>query len=91
VENNIPLLRCCNNGLTCWIDSRGRIRQIVRDDKGSVYGAGVMTAQIPVLSPGEKREPTFYNRHGDWFGWGCVIATSVAALTRLLKRRPRES
>jgi len=91
VENNVPMLRCCNNGLTCWIDSRGRIRQIFRDDKGSVYGAGVMTAQIPVLSPGEKREPTFYNRHGDWFGWGCVAVAAVATLTRLTSILRRKS
>ena len=23
----------------------------------------------------EKSAPTFYNRHGDWFGWGCVAIT----------------
>ena len=91
VENNVPLARCCNNGLTCWIDSRGRLQQVFHDQSGSVYGAGVMTAQIPVLAPGEKREPTFYNRHGDWFGWGCVMITTVVILDRLrhmFQRKP---
>jgi apolipoprotein N-acyltransferase len=83
VENDIPLLRCCNNGLTCWIDSRGRIRQTFRDTKGTIHGAGVMTSQIPVLSPGETRDRTFYNKYGDWFGWTCV---GVAALSVLAKR-----
>ena len=83
VENGVPLLRCCNNGVTCWIDARGVARQVFRDATGSVHGAGVMTAQIPVLAPGEKRAPTFYNRHGDWFGWGCVGLTAVVLLPRL--------
>lgn len=79
VENGVPLLRCCNNGLTCWIDARGVIRQVFRDATGSIHGAGVMTAEIPLLKPGAKPEPTFYNRHGDWFGWGCV-AVAVATI-----------
>ena len=83
VENGLPLLRCCNNGLTCWIDSRGRLQQVFRDDTGSIYGPGVMTAQIPVLPPGGKRDATFYNRHGGWFGWGCVMFTGIVILARL--------
>ncbi|MSU56767.1 MAG: apolipoprotein N-acyltransferase [Pedosphaera sp.] len=85
VENGVPLLRCCNNGVTCWIDARGVVRQVFRDANGSVHGAGVMTAQIPLLAPGEKREPTFYNRHGDWFGWGCIATVAVAMLARLTR------
>jgi apolipoprotein N-acyltransferase len=77
VENGVPLVRCCNNGLTCWIDSRGAVRQFFHEPKGSVYGPGAMTAQIPLLPPGKKREPTFYNRHGDWFGWSCVAVMAV--------------
>ena len=83
VENNIPLLRSCNNGLTCWIDSRGRMREIFRNSTGSVYGAGVMTAEIPVLAPGETNELTFYNRRGDWFGWACVVITIAMTISRL--------
>jgi apolipoprotein N-acyltransferase len=72
VENRVPLLRCSNNGITCWIDAMGRFRQIFRDEHGSVYGAGVMRAEIPVLDVGQSHPLTFYTRHGDWFGWGCV-------------------
>ncbi|PYJ61568.1 MAG: hypothetical protein DME24_06155 [Verrucomicrobia bacterium] len=28
VENGLPLVRCTNNGLTCWIDSRGARRLV---------------------------------------------------------------
>jgi len=78
IENGLPLLRCSNNGLTCWVDAHGRIREIFRDDAGSIYGAGVMTAQIPLLEPGQTRPSTFYHHHGDWFGWACVGIGVVA-------------
>ena len=59
--------------------------------EGRSLAAIYLTAQIPVLAPGEKREPTFYNRHGDWFGWGCVVITAVMILDRLrqmFQRKP---
>ena len=77
VENGVPLVRCCNNGVTCWIDAHGRIREIFRDKNESVYGMGVLTIDLPL----EKHAPTFYNRHGDWFGWGCV-GVALLALAR---------
>jgi apolipoprotein N-acyltransferase len=78
VENKVPLLRCCNNGLTCWIDERGRIREIFSDQHGSIYGTGHVTMEIPIPASGELRAMTFYNRHGDWFGWSCVgIAVGI--------------
>jgi apolipoprotein N-acyltransferase len=85
VENGIPLVRCCNNGVTCWIDAAGRQREIFRDDSGSAYGAGTMIFDLPL----PKHEPTFYTRHGDWFGWGCV-GIAVALCARKLTRRPKQ-
>ena len=88
VENGLPLIRCTNTGLTCWIDANGRLRNIFTDENGSVYGAGFMTAEIPLLAAGEKRPPTFYHQHGDWFGWACtafaaiLIAGMIPARTR---------
>ena len=79
VENRAPLLRCSNNGLTCWIDAAGRLRQIFRDEHGSVYGPGVMRAEVSLRKPGQNRPLTFYTRHGDWFGWSCLAAGIVWA------------
>ena len=84
VENGVPLVRCCNNGVTCWIDSHGALRQIFKDDTGGIYGAGAMTFDLPL--PDEKTAPTFYNRHGDWFGWGCVIVAGAVAARRIFAR-----
>jgi apolipoprotein N-acyltransferase len=91
IENGLPLVRCCNNGLTCWIDSHGRIREILRGPKGTIYEAGIVTSEIPILPPGEKRAPTFYNRHGDWFGWGCVAIMGIVLAPRLKRIFTRKS
>ena len=92
VENGVPLLRCCNNGLTCWIDEFGRMRQIFRDAHGSYYGPGFVTMEIPV----GVRKPvrTIYNRYGNWFGWMCVgisVSRLLVAVLKLLQKRSREA
>lgn len=86
VENGLPLLRCANNGLTCWVDGHGRVRQVACDPQGSVYGSGFMTAKIPLLAPGERRGPTFYHEHGDWLGWGCVGISGIVLALRIRRR-----
>ena len=82
VENGIPLVRCANNGVTCWIDANGRARKIFQDKTGGVYGAGAMTIELPHPS----RAPTFYNRHGDWFGWSCMILAVVLVIRKIFAR-----
>jgi len=79
VENGVPLVRCCNNGVTCWIDTTGRVRETFRDNTGSVYGMGALTIDLPL----QTHAPTFYNVHGDWFGWGCA---GITLLTLARKR-----
>ncbi len=86
VENRLPLLRCTNTGLTCWVDAQGRLRRIFSDNNGSVYGAGIMTAEVPLRASSERYSRTFYNLHGDWFGWVCVGITGLMFLRRLAVR-----
>lgn len=83
VENGIPLVCCCNNGVTCWIDRFGRPREIFRDDNGSVYGEGAMIFDLPL----QRHEPTFYTRHGDWFGWSCVGFTLILLGIKVTQKR----
>jgi apolipoprotein N-acyltransferase len=87
VENGLPLLRCANNGMTCLIDGHGRMIKIFRDAHGSEYGPGALTVEIPLLQSGEKSAPTFYNRHGDWFGWGCVGISIWMLGAKFLQRK----
>ncbi len=77
VENGVPLVRCTNNGITCWIDPMGRIIEMFRDKAGSAYGEGFLVTELPLRG---KRVRTFYNRYGDVFGWSCVGLTLLIAL-----------
>ena len=89
VENGLPLLRSCNNGLTCWIDSRGRLREIFYDKTGGIYGAGFLSAEIPIPPHDENRAATYYHRHGDVFGWACVGIAALALMGQMISRRAR--
>ena len=85
VENGVPLVRCANNGITGWIDEHGQVRQIFRDAAGSAYGNGALVMEIPQRTAAEKPAPTFYRRHGDWFGASCAgifLAASLAVVKR---------
>jgi apolipoprotein N-acyltransferase len=84
IENGVPLIRCANTGITCWIDANGRWAQIFTDENKSVYGVGFMTATIPLP---DKRPQTFYNLHGDWFGWACVVLTVMRTAVSVVRYR----
>jgi apolipoprotein N-acyltransferase len=86
VENSLPLIRCSNNGLTCWVDGQGRLRSVLRDSRGTIYGPGFLRAEIPLLAPGQRRAPTFYHTHGDWFGWTCVGIAAIILGRRIVRR-----
>ena len=77
-------VRCTNNGLTCWIDPQGRIREI-ENEGGGIYGPGFITPKIPLRGPG-RRAQTIYNRYGDWFGWSCCGISGLFLLFAF--RRP---
>src|SRR6185437_8846990 len=83
VENGIPLVRCCNNGITCWVDANGRVHEKFRDQIGILYGTGAETIDLPT-SPHAQ---TFYNRHGDWFGWSCVGISALVLARKIAKRK----
>jgi apolipoprotein N-acyltransferase len=87
VENGLPMVRCTNNGLTCWIDSHGRLREVLRSETGDVYAAGFLIAKVLLPRAGQEREATFYHRHGNWFGWGCVVLSLVAGVAGVLQRK----
>jgi hypothetical protein len=61
------------------------VRQTFKDATGGVYGPGAMTFDLPL--PDVKAAPTFYNRHGDWFGWACVMWTSLLVFKRIISRK----
>jgi apolipoprotein N-acyltransferase len=71
IENGRPLVRCANNGLSCWVDSQGGMHDVYFPGTNDIYGVGYKIVQIPLLGK-QKPAPTFYHRHGDVFGWSCL-------------------
>jgi apolipoprotein N-acyltransferase len=90
VENGLPLVRCANNGLTCWVDPQGRLHEVFFPGTRDIYGVGTKVVRVPLLA-GRERASTFYWRHGDWFGWGCVwLSFGGGALTFVRRRAGSE-
>lgn len=71
VENRRPVVRCTNNGLTCWVDEWGFTHALGVGDAADVHGAGFRVVKLAVPIQGSEAR-TFYQRHGEWFGWSCV-------------------
>jgi apolipoprotein N-acyltransferase len=66
VENDRPLLRVTNNGISARISANGRIQ-----DSTAPFAPTVRTWTIS----GERSGTTFYTRHGDVFVYGCALIT----------------
>ncbi len=87
VENGLPLVRCANNGLTCWISATGATHAVYFPGSRDVYKEGYKIVQVPVLPRQQTRTPTVYNRYGDWFGWACVLGAGLRVATQVIGRR----
>ena len=93
IENGVPLIRCTNNGLTCWIDPCGRLDEDYFRGGQNIYREHFKTIRVPLLPEGEKHALTFYTRHGDVFGWACVAFAALRVLPlawRNWRSRPRK-
>lgn len=86
IENRRPLVRCANNGLTCWVDSFGRIRDAGFGAPDDIYRAGFKLFEIPRRGA-DSPAPTFYQAHGDVFAWGCLGVTAVLGVACALRHR----
>ncbi|HPC95809.1 MAG TPA: apolipoprotein N-acyltransferase [Sedimentisphaerales bacterium] len=97
VENRLPVLRSVNTGISCLIDSSGRIRN---DPIASSEGfppqamrrtglSGWLLEKMPI-----DTRVTFYSRHGQWLDTGCAVAfvavLVVPAAVGLARRRARK-
>jgi apolipoprotein N-acyltransferase len=85
VENRRPVVRCTNNGLTCWVDETGFVHDLGVGDAADVYGTGFRVVKLAV--PAGPHEPTFFQRHGNWFGWVCVFGALALVAGAQLRRR----
>ena len=87
VENRVPMVRCCNTGVSCMIDAYG-----VVSSRLPPMTAGGTVAQI--LPRREGQALTFYTRHGDLFAHVCLIASFgmlVTVVSQGVKKRKKPS
>jgi apolipoprotein N-acyltransferase len=90
VENRRPVVRCTNNGLTCYVDETGFVHDLGVGDAADVHGTGFRVVKLVV--PAGPRPPTFYQRHGNWLGWTCVALTGWLVLRHSWRnRRPNSA
>lgn len=76
VENRVPFVRSANTGISGFIDPYGRIVE-----RSPLFKETALSQKI---YPGKSK--TFYTKHGDIFGWGCVIIVLSLGATTLLHR-----
>jgi apolipoprotein N-acyltransferase len=71
VESGVAVARVARGGLATVSDALGRIAVEADTSEGAA-----VDAKLPLAAA-----PTAYSRLGDWFGWCCVAATALMAVT----------
>jgi len=68
VENKRPLIRSTNTGVSCFIDSSGRITDVIRDkNNNAILVTGSTSAYVRTV-----KKDTFYTKYGDIFIYMCI-------------------
>ena len=80
-ENNVPMIRACNTGISCIIDSKGRIRQSL-----NTQTKGFMIANISI---DKERTLTFYTKYGDIFSMMAVLISIILTIILYFKKEIR--
>ena len=88
VETGLPLLRVADTGVTCVVDSMGRVAHVLKDGSGNTFIEGILQTTISVpLNPA----PPFFTRHGNLFAHTCLGVTTAVAVLFLLGALRRRS
>ncbi len=74
VENRRAVARCANNGISCFIDPYGRVRQ-----ETALYTRTGIIGIVPLIE-----EQTFYTRYGDWLPLGTVVVAGFFILFSII-------
>ena len=80
LEVGRPFLRCGNAGWSGWIDERGGIREVLKNDEGSIYFEGAMVMEIYLTG----KANTVYSSYGDYFVVACLL---LFILSTVVKRK----
>ena len=92
VENRVPSIRSANTGVTCFIDSTGRIRDIyqLERERWKMRVSGFTVHAVTV--PDAKMTPAFYTRYGDVpFALPCGVAAALAFILAVVDERRKNT
>jgi apolipoprotein N-acyltransferase len=78
VENDRPILRVTNTGISAYINARGEV-----SDATAGFQPEVRTWTVTRAPPGQ----TFYTRHGDLFAGLCALLSSLLVVSLPLSKR----
>jgi apolipoprotein N-acyltransferase len=91
IENRISVLRSVNTGISCLIDSTGRIKDgFMAGDlpTGAMQRQGVAGWFVDRINT-DKRI-TFFSKYGQWLDFGCAtgwVVVIIFTLNRMIKER----
>lgn len=84
-ETKLPLVRCANTGVTCFIDRFGHVTRTL-DASGDTFIEGMLYGTVPIRLEPPK---TFYTNYGDLFAMACLAGALLSIRVHLLTaRRP---
>ncbi|TAN58993.1 apolipoprotein N-acyltransferase [bacterium] len=79
IENRVPLARSANTGVSCIIDTRGRITDTLYENNKDIFISGIKTGTI-ILDKGRS----LYSAVGDIFALGCLaLALAYGIIIKL--------
>lgn len=77
IENRKPVIRAANTGVSCFIDSNGRILLTSK-----LFQESVLTMVLKT-----DRTKTFYSKYGDLFSYVCIVFSSILMVNLFTKNR----
>ncbi len=80
VETRLPLVRCANTGMSCVVDSLGRLQQRL-----APFSEGIDSVTVPFAT---HPRPTLYTRWGDRWLLLCAVGALGLLRARLRKNEP---
>jgi apolipoprotein N-acyltransferase len=70
IENRVPVARCANTGVSCFIDACGRLTQ-----RSAIFKPATLVGEVSLGT-----HKTLYTRWGDWFALLCLAIAGAGVV-----------